>query len=436
MAIQVRRGLLKDFDPSKMLPGEWAVSIDSATSNQIVWMCFAAGVCKRMGTYEDFYAQIAEATEDIRDAYIVEFEAIKETIQAMADTVSSDKEEILIVKSDILNTYLPQIQALVERAETAELSAEIHAINSSNSAKISQSYAVGGTGTREGENADNAKYYYEQAKHISQGGNGLVPMGTIAFEDIPTTDIVTNAMYNISNDFTSDERFVDGGGVLYGKGSNIFYTVDGLWDVLAASDVKGVKGAAEDTYRQGNVNITPENVGAVAVGGDTADNIVEFTSSDLSEPTEWTDVAVLASGEKHSSIFNKISTIFKNVRYLYKMLGTTDISSISDGTISGVLSFLKSGLDDVNSNLANYVITKTFNLDTFEVSANGVKAVGASSSVREVEGYTLKGVSALYCGNNCVISSLTSVGVVVKNTSTSAVTVSDGTITYWYVKNM
>ena len=65
MAIQMRRGLRADFDPYKMLPGEWAVSIDPSTSNQIVWMCFEPGVCKRMGTYEDFVEQVKEATADV-----------------------------------------------------------------------------------------------------------------------------------------------------------------------------------------------------------------------------------------------------------------------------------------------------------------------------------------------------------------------------------
>ena len=50
MAIQMRRGKKVNFDPQKMLPGEWAVSIDSETENQIVWMCFQPGVVKRMGT--------------------------------------------------------------------------------------------------------------------------------------------------------------------------------------------------------------------------------------------------------------------------------------------------------------------------------------------------------------------------------------------------
>ena len=56
MAIQMRRGQMVDFDPSKMLPGEWAVSVDEDTNKRFVWMCFAPGQVKRMGTYEDFKA--------------------------------------------------------------------------------------------------------------------------------------------------------------------------------------------------------------------------------------------------------------------------------------------------------------------------------------------------------------------------------------------
>ena len=50
-------------------------------------------------------------------------------------------------------------------------SVETNASNASVDAILSKSYAVGGTGTREGENTDNAKYYYEQAKAtVSAGG--------------------------------------------------------------------------------------------------------------------------------------------------------------------------------------------------------------------------------------------------------------------------
>ena len=79
-------------------------------------------------------------------------------------------------------------------------------------------------------------------------------------------------------------------------------------------------------------------------GGDSTDNVTTFTSNDASESTSWTDVDVMSSGEKHSGLFSKISTMFKNMRYLYKLLGTTDISTVGDGTVSGAISTLNSNM--------------------------------------------------------------------------------------------
>lgn len=41
------------------------------------------------------------------------------------------------------------------------------------------------------------------------------------------------------------------------------------WDSLAASSVTGVKGNAETSYRKGNVNVTPANIGALPTSGGT-----------------------------------------------------------------------------------------------------------------------------------------------------------------------
>ena len=60
MAIQMRRGQSVDFDPTKMLTGEWAVSIDNETQKQMVYMCFAPGVVKRMATLEDFQNELGK----------------------------------------------------------------------------------------------------------------------------------------------------------------------------------------------------------------------------------------------------------------------------------------------------------------------------------------------------------------------------------------
>jgi len=216
------------------------------------------------------------------------------------------------------------------------------------SATKAQSYAVGGTGSREGEDSDNAKYYYQQAKDVSEGlKGGLQPHGTVAFADLPAlADVSTGWMFNISDEFTTTDDFKEGAGNVIPAGANIYKTSDEKWDVLAGTPVTGIKGVKEDSFRRGNVVLTAENVGAVPTGGDTAENTATFTSSDVADgsASAWTTVSKLSSGEKHSSIFAKVSQMFKNVRYLYKMLGTTDISKIGNGTCTGAISSLNSGL--------------------------------------------------------------------------------------------
>ena len=413
MAIQVRRGLFENFNPAKMLPGEWAVSIDRETEKQIVWMCFAAGVVKRMGTYEDFHAQIAEASDDIVNQFIIELTEAQEQLQNGTETYIQGKVD---------DDWIPTIQSLVTKAQESEekaaasataakksednanasktaaadsafaaatsatnadksasaakqsetnanasknaaatsatnaaasekaandsktaaansasqasesadsasdsavsakqsetnaatsktaaaTSASQASTSASNAAKSataadasktaaaasatsandsktaaassaasakqsetnaadwsnwSKSYAIGEGGKRAGEATDNAKYYYEQAMRIAQGLEGsLLPMGTITFDKLATVTKSPGYMYNISNAFTSDSTFKDGGGIYYGAGNNVYYTVDKYWDVMASTGVTGIKGNNEVTYRLGNVEITPNNL--------------------------------------------------------------------------------------------------------------------------------------------------------------------------------
>ena len=80
---------------------------------------------------------------------------------------------------------------------------------------------------------------------------------------------------------------------------------------------------------------------------DTAKSYTTFDSADDKNPTTWSDVELLTSKEEQRSLFSKISTMFKNIRYLYKMLGTTDISNIGDGTVTGGLSVLSNNAYDL-----------------------------------------------------------------------------------------
>ena len=90
--------------------------------------------------------------------------------------------------------------------------------------------------------------------------------------------------------------------------------------------------------------------------GDSKNNTVSFTSSDAADSdvtknTGWETVAPLASGETHESFMTKFSKMIKNLRWIYKLLGTTDISSIGNGTVTGGLSSLNSSLDQKVSSI-------------------------------------------------------------------------------------
>ena len=80
---------------------------------------------------------------------------------------------------------------------------------------------------------------------------------------------------------------------------------------------------------------------------DTSESIVNFVSAD-SATGDSTAPDILTSGERHKSIFNKISILFKNVRWLLSKMGTTDIASVGDGTVTGALSTLNSNIKDIS----------------------------------------------------------------------------------------
>ena len=198
----------------------------------------------------------------------------------------------------------PSADTAAEKAEIAtEKAAEIvgKAEAVAASATKAESYAVGGTGSREGEDTDNAAYYYRQAKSISESFAGaLRPMGTVAFASLPALTAVTAGdMYNISDEFTTTEDFKEGAGGIIPAGANIYKTSDGKWDVLAGTPVTGVKGAKEVAYHRGNVSLSAADVGAVAEEGDASDTTVTFSTA--------AERSNITTGEKLSALFSKIA---------------------------------------------------------------------------------------------------------------------------------
>lgn len=55
--------------------------------------------------------------------------------------------------------------------------------------------------------------------------------------------------------------------------------------------------------------------------GDLQDTTITFTGSDTASPSEWEDFDLLTSGESTKSLFAKISTLARNLRFLHTSLG-------------------------------------------------------------------------------------------------------------------
>lgn len=218
-----------------------------------------------------------------------------------ADTASTKAEEAA-ASADTAKTSADNAAGSAnlanEKANSAANSATIavsnsnaaqqYASNAAASADTAQNYAVADT--------DSAKYYYEQARRISESFSGaLRPMGTVAFANLPALSATTSGnMYNISDQFVTTSDFKEGAGNTIPAGANVYKTEDGKWDVLAGTPVTGVKGNAESRYRRGNVNITAENVGAVPVGGNagSATTVQDYNDTSKKIKVGWVGSAL------------------------------------------------------------------------------------------------------------------------------------------------
>lgn len=213
------------------------------------------------------------------------------TIAVSVTGTGKNKTYSFYIKTGSVTDDMMQPNYLADiRVESANASAYAQSANAKSI--LAESYAVGGTGTREGEDTDNAKYYMEQAKHQTGG--------------IPTK------VSELENDAGYIKKSVSDLQNYYDKTS-----VDQKIDAIPKPDLTNY----------------------LTKTGDGSNLTAAFE--------EATTLEELTTGEKLSSIFGKLKLAVKNLKSLISLIGNTDISTIGDGTITG-------GLSDVNSKLNIY----------------------------------------------------------------------------------
>lgn len=143
----------------------------------------------------------------------------------------------------------------------------------------------------------------------------------------------------------------------------------------------------------GFVNVNDLNVaveGKLSTDGNASQVTVDFTSGDLADSdvtkdTGYTSVAKVDSGETATSLFTKISNVIKNVRWIYKLLGTSDISSVGNGTVTNAVATLKSNVGTLNDAFVNKFVKET---QTF-ACGNLASLSTYTASIASKTGYTL-----------------------------------------------
>lgn len=233
-------------------------------------------------TIQQLAAQVQQAAQVMLDnaegiQYVQENAANITAVAQNGENISAVGESIANVNTVAEN--LTPIQTAADNI-AAIRQAPASASAAAASATLSESWAVGGTGTREGENTNNAKYWSEQAQAIAQGQLGwyATPQALQAAHPtgqngqwaiIGTTDTIwtwdsdtsawvdSGSQVDLSNYYTKPQT-----NSLVSWMYTALYTLDGWTE--ADEDAKG-KGYA---YQQ-TVALTPDDPDAPTVTADS-----------------------------------------------------------------------------------------------------------------------------------------------------------------------
>lgn len=129
-------------------------------------------------------------------------------------TVTASIKTGSITGDKLQPNYLADVTTQAQNASASAVAANSSANAADYDAKLAQSYAVGGSGVRQGEDTDNAKYYKEQAAAIvgttghviaDAGANTMPARTTLRFMNGFGTDDAVNDVTKITIGITDSE---------------------------------------------------------------------------------------------------------------------------------------------------------------------------------------------------------------------------------------
>ena len=303
MAIQNRRGNYADFDPQKMVAGEWAVvqsGDPNSTRGKAVYMAFNVGDIERMATYEDMQENIVSATSDVQAQFASELtQTINDANSAVDDMQTSIDNEIQSA-SNTVATLTTNTNTAINSANTAAATANaaanrandaveaIQAIIDSDSVVLSWNGRTGQVTSQVGD------YTSAQITH----GAGTVS-SALTFDSAPTA---------------GSQRAVQSGGVYSVLGNETMGTT--------ATTITGAVQELNDKIGSTALGTTaPTVTGAIKELHDEVDtNIPNLISNSISNALKW---KIFGGGYVQGQTFVTVPAAAKEVYVIVYIKWTT-----------------------------------------------------------------------------------------------------------------
>lgn len=344
--------------------------------------------------------------------------------------VSASIKSGSITKAMLSSEVMSAITLSENNAAASAQAAAQSATNSELDSKMSQSYAVGKSGIRDGEDTDNSKYYSEQAKNYADKAQQATKQIEIdselseTSENVPQTKIVTKEINNIKKNITvnllkSTCNISSMYGITCTNNGDGTYTVKGT----ATSDVMIELGAIKRINKQLKICGSPSGAGLNTYGlyfGDiimdsTADvgNGVMYYSTDGAG--DFLFVFVKNGQTVNSAVFKPMVTTNVDATYDDFVPYTGDT-----GSVSGDVADIKTKIDgiepgaEVNQNAYGEIRV----VDRVDGTADFIKATDKSSSFTIMCGNGIR-LAANNSGTGVLISARLSNNLVTTGSGTA-----------------
>ena len=219
---------------------------------------------------------------------LINFTAVKSAdgyhITAVVNDASVGMAQLNAEVTDYINGVKAAVALSEANAKTSETNAKTSETNASTSASKAQSYAVGGTGTRTGEDSDNAKYYAEQASNSASSAESSASSATSSATSAATSAASAEKVYQDVKDIAALGDITEIKTRLDGKADKAtslsgYGITDGVTKSGLNTAINGFKKITWSTITIAT-SAWSNNTATVSVSGVTASNAVDVAPAE------------------------------------------------------------------------------------------------------------------------------------------------------------